>query len=222
MYKILIVEDDHVIGEQLEKQLREWGYAAQRASDFQKIMEEFQDFQPSLVLLDIKLPFYNGFHWCTKIRETSQVPVIFISSASDSMNIVMAMNMGGDDFIAKPFDMNVLIAKIQALLRRTYDLSAPANFLTYQGLTLDLNNSSISYEGQQKDLTKNEYRILQILMENQGHIISRDSLMQRLWETNEFIDDNTLTVNMTRLRHTLEELGLKDFIITRKGSGYQI
>lgn len=222
MYKILIVEDDPVISEQLQKKLMEWGYEAQRINDFQAIMQEFTTFQPALVLLDISLPFYNGFHWCAKIREVSRIPVIFISSASDSMNIVMAMNMGGDDFIAKPFDMNVLIAKIQALLRRTYDMGSPENILTCKEAVLNLDDSSLTYQGKKADLTKNEYRILRILMENQGHIISRDTLMQRLWETNEFIDDNTLTVNMTRLRHTLENLGLKDFIITRKGSGYQI
>lgn len=222
MYKILIVEDDSVISKQLGKQLNEWGFDTHCVKDFQKVLEEFQSFSPSLVLLDIKLPFYNGFHWCGKIREFSHVPVIFLSSASDNMNIIMAMNMGGDDFIAKPFDMNVLVAKINALLRRTYDMAEAQKTLEYQGVVLDLTASSVSYKDQKADLTKNEFRILQVLMENQGKIMSRDSLMQKLWDTNEFIDDNTLTVNMTRLRKTLESLGLNDFIITRKGAGYQI
>ncbi|NCB33565.1 MAG: response regulator transcription factor [Erysipelotrichia bacterium] len=222
MYKILIIEDDKIISRQLQKQLNEWGYETCGISDFQNVIEEFQAFAPSLVLLDIKLPFFNGFHWCSEIRKVSHVPVIFVSSASDSMNIVMAVNMGGDDFIAKPFDMNVLTAKIQALLRRTYDMSADTSFIEFNGLRLNTDDSSVEYQGKKQDLTKNEYRILKILMENQGRIISRDQMMQRLWDTNEFIDDNTLTVNITRLRKTLESVGLKDFIITRKGSGYQI
>jgi DNA-binding response OmpR family regulator len=222
MYKILIVEDDSVISKQLGKQLKEWGFDTSCVKDFQNVLAEFQAFSPSLVLLDIKLPFYNGFHWCEKIRETSQVPVIFLSSAADNMNIIMAMNMGGDDFIAKPFDMSVLIAKINALLRRTYDMSEQAKKITYKELVLDLTDSSVSYHDQKAKLTKNEFQILQALMENKGKIISRDALMQKLWDTNEFIDDNTLTVNITRLRRTLESLGLYDFIITRKGAGYQI
>ena len=222
MYKILIVEDDSVISKQLGKQLKEWGFDTSCVKDFQKVLEEFHTFSPALVLLDIKLPFFNGYHWCEKVRELSHVPVIFLSSASDNMNIIMAMNMGGDDFIAKPFDMNVLVAKINALLRRTYDMAEQQKVLEYQGLVLDLTASAVSYQDQKADLTKNEFRILQVLMENQGKVMSRDALMQKLWDTNEFIDDNTLTVNMTRLRKTLESLGLHDFIITRKGAGYQI
>jgi two-component system response regulator protein BraR/BceR len=222
IYKVLIVEDDQVISEQLGKQLTEWGFDTRCIKDFQHVVEEFQAFSPSLVLLDIKLPFYNGFHWCGKIREFSHVPVIFLSSASDNMNIIMAMDMGGDDFIAKPFDMNVLVAKIKALLRRTYAMAEQQKTLEYKGLVLDLSESSICYQDQKADLTKNEFRILQVLMENPGKVMSRDALMQKLWDTNEFIDDNTLTVNITRLRKTLESLGLSDLIITRKGVGYQI
>lgn len=222
MYRILIIEDDKVISTQLQRQLNEWGYETGGITDFRNVLDEFRTFAPSLVLLDIKLPFFNGYHWCSEIRRISHVPIIFVSSASDNMNIVMAVNMGGDDFIAKPFDMNVLIAKIQALLRRTYDMPADISFIEYKGLKLNTDDSSVIYQGKKQDLTKNEYRILKILMDNQGRIISRDQMMQRLWDTNEFIDDNTLTVNITRLRKTLESLGLKDFIITRKGSGYQI
>lgn len=222
MYKILIVEDDSVISKQLGKQLKEWGFDTSCVKDFQNVLAEFHAFSPALVLLDIKLPFFNGYHWCEKMREHSHVPVIFLSSASDNMNIIMAMNMGGDDFIAKPFDMNVLVAKINALLRRTYDMAEQQKVLEYQGLVLDLTASAVSYKDQKADLTKNEFRILQVLMENHGKVMSRDALMQKLWDTNEFIDDNTLTVNMTRLRKTLEALGLHDFIITRKGAGYQI
>jgi DNA-binding response OmpR family regulator len=222
MYRILIAEDDSIISSQLARQLSEWGFETSRIEDFREVMSGFQEFQPSLVILDIKLPFFNGYHWCTEIRKVSRVPVIFVSSASDSMNIVMAMNMGGDDFIAKPFDMNVLVAKIQALLRRSYSMPVESSLLECRGLELNTDDSSVTYGGRHQDLTKNEYRILKILMENQGRIISRDQLMQRLWDTNEFIDDNTLTVNITRLRKTLESLGLTDFIITRKGAGYQI
>jgi len=222
MYKILIVEDDSVISKQLGKQLKEWGFDTSCVKDFQNVLAEFHAFSPALVLLDIKLPFFNGYHWCEKMREHSHVLVIFLSSASDNMNIIMAMNMGGDDFIAKPFDMNVLVAKINALLRRTYDMAEQQKVLEYQGLVLDLTASAVSYKDQKADLTKNEFRILQVLMENHGKVMSRDTLMQKLWDTNEFIDDNTLTVNMTRLRKTLEALGLHDFIITRKGAGYQI
>ncbi len=222
MQKILVIEDDNVICEQLCTRLKEWGYETSRISDFSRVTEEFTAYHPDLVLLDIRLPFYNGYHWCQEIRRLSQVPVIFVSSASDNMDIIMAMNMGGDDFIAKPFDLNVLIAKIQAVMRRSYDMNADSAFLEYKGLSLNTNDSTASYEGKKADLTRNEYKILYILMQNKGKIISRDQLMQRLWDTNEFIDDNTLTVNMTRLRRTLEQLGLHDFIVTKKGSGYLV
>ena len=183
-------------------------------------MEEFADFNPQLVLLDISLPFFNGYHWCSEIRKVSKVPIVFISSASDNMNIVMAMNMGGDDFIAKPFDLNVLTAKIQAILRRTYDFAGQTGLIEHRGAILSMQDASLTYDGQTVELSKNEYRILLTLLENKGKVVSRDTLMERLWATNSFVDENTLTVNITRLRRKLSDAGLEDFITTRKGMGY--
>ena len=222
MYEILIIEDDRVIAQAIQKQITTWGYEAVVAKDFRKVLETFVEFDPQLVLLDISLPFYNGYHWCSEIRKVSKVPIIFLSSNSDNMNIVMAMNMGADDFIAKPSDLNVLIAKIQALLRRAYDFTGNSNLLEHGGLLLNCNDTTVSYEGNRQELTKNEFRILQLLMEQHGSVVSRESLMQTLWESDDFIDDNTLTVNVTRLRRKLETLGLQDYIRTKKGLGYII
>lgn len=220
MYKILIVEDDKVIAKAIRRQMQAWGYEISVPEDFRNIMESFAAFEPQLVLLDISLPFYNGYHWCTEIRRVSNVPIIFLSSNSDNMNIVMAMNMGADDFIAKPFDFNVLIAKVQALLRRTYDFDNDSNLLEHKGVLLNCKDMTVTYEGGQLPLTKNEFRILQMLMERGGSVVSREEMMQALWESDSFVDDNTLTVNVTRLRRSLESIGLNDFIKTKKGLGY--
>lgn len=190
--------------------------------DFKRVQEEYTAFDPQLVIMDIILPFYNGFHWCTQIRQISSVPILFLSSASDNMNIVMAMNMGGDDFVEKPFDLNVLTAKIQALLRRAYSFTGQLNVLEYRDVILNLNDAAVTFHGERMELTKNDFKILQILMENAGKIVKRDRIMERLWESDEFIDDNTLTVNMTRLRKKLESIGICDFIATKKGIGYVI
>ena len=222
MYKILIVEDDETIARLLREHLEKWGYQARCAEDFKQVAKEFKEYAPHLVLMDIGLPFYNGFHWCTQIRKTSHVPIIFLSSANDNMNIVMAMNMGGDDFIEKPFDLNVLTAKIQALFRRTYAFAEQQNQLEHGGVILNLNDATVLYQEEKLDLTKNDFKILQILMENAGKIVRRDQIMERLWESDEFIDDNTLTVNVTRLRKKLESVGVRDYIITKKGIGYLI
>ncbi len=224
MHKILIVEDDKVIAEQIAKQLTSWGCTARCVSDFNGVMGEFAEFEPDLVLLDISLPFFNGYHWCTQIRAVSKVPVMFISSTADNMNIVMAMNMGGDDFIAKPFDLAVLTAKVQALLRRTYDFGGISGIdvLEHRGAVLNMNDASLAYNGEKIDLTKNEYRILETLMRNKGKVVSRDDMMMRLWETESFVDENTLTVNVARLRKKLEAGGLEDFIKTKKGMGYVV
>lgn len=222
MYKILIVEDDMVIAKTLTNHLAKWNYDVRYVTDFKNVDEEFIEFEPQLVLLDIMLPFYNGYHWCTEIRKVSKVPVIFISSMSDNMNIVMAINMGGDEFIEKPFDLNVITAKIQALLRRTYAFQGAVNVIEHNGVMLNLNDATVIYQDRKLALTKNDYKILQILLENVGKIVSREEIMTRLWESNEFIDDNTLTVNVTRLRKKLEEIGLSDFIVTKKGIGYII
>lgn len=222
MYRILTIEDDRVIAQAIQKQLTAWGYEAAMVQDFRKVMETFVEFDPQLVLLDISLPFFNGYHWCSEIRSVSKVPIVFLSSHSDNMNIVMAMNMGADDFIAKPFDFDVLIAKIQALLRRTYDFAGNTNLLEHKGLLLNCSDTSVTYEKKRRELTKNEFQILQILMEHPGTVVSRETIMQRLWESDDFIDDNTLTVNVGRLRRKLEMLGLNDYIKTKKGLGYLI
>lgn len=222
MYRIFIVEDNETIAQTLADHLKKWDYEVRCAEDFRNIQEEFEEFFPDLVLLDISLPFFNGFYWCTEIRKTSTVPILFISSADDSMNIVMAMSMGGDEFIEKPFDLNVLTAKVQAILRRAYAFSDAANVIEYKGMKLDLGDAAFTYQGRKTELTKNEFRILQILLENKGKIVSRDDIMARLWESNEFIDDNTLTVNVARLRRKLAAAGLTDMVVTKKGIGYMV
>lgn len=222
MYKILIVEDELTIAKTLAAHLERWGYEVRYVTDFTQVLEDFAAFSPQLVLLDINLPYFNGFHWCTEIRKTSKVPVMFLSSASDNMSIVMAMNMGGDEFIEKPFDINVLTAKVQALLRRTYAFMGTASLLEYKGLLLNLSDATITYQEQTLELTKNEYKILQLLIEQAGSIVSREDIMTQLWSSNEFIDDNTLTVNMTRLRRKLEAAGVPEIIKTKKGIGYMV
>ena len=192
------------------------------AEDFQNVMQAFVEYDPHMVLVDIMLPFFNGYHWCSEIRKISEVPVIFISSASDNMNIVMAMNMGGDDFIAKPVDLNVMTAKMQALLRRTYDMGSRVPVLEHRGALLNLNDTSLMVGDQRVELTKNEFRILQTLMEQKGKVVSRDALMTKLWQMDSYVEENTLTVNVNRLRRKLEAAGLHGFITTKVGSGYLI
>ena len=222
MYRILIVEDDPVITETLCAYMGRWGMEARGVEDFQNVLREFAAFDPQLVLMDITLPFFDGYHWCSEIRRVSKVPIIFVSSASDNMNIVMAMNLGADDFISKPFDGSVLMAKIQALLRRTYDFGANVPVLEHRGALLDTGENSLVFGDEKITLTKNEYRILLCLMENKGKVVSREKLMERLWETDSFVDENTLTVNVNRLRKKLDAAGLKDFIATKFGVGYII
>ena len=222
MYRLLIVEDDMGIAQAIKEQARVWGLEAAYVEDFRNVMSEFAAFSPHLVLLDISLPFYDGYHWLSEIRKVSQVPVIFISSASDNMNIVMAVNMGGDDFIVKPFDQSVLMAKIQAMLRRTYDFSKGVPVLEHRGALLNTGDNTLVYEDEKINLTKNEYRILLTLMQDKGKVVSREKLMQILWETDSFVDENTLTVNVGRLRKKLEAAGLQDFITTKFGVVYII
>jgi len=222
MYKILIIEDDLTMAQAIQKEMTAWGNEAEYVQDFRNVMKIFADYDPHLVLMDITLPFYNGYHWCSEIRKVSDVPVIFISSAADNMNIIMAVNMGGDDFIAKPFDLGVLTAKTQAVLRRTYDMSGKVPVLEHRGAMLNLYDTCLTYEGKKISLTKNEFRILQTLMENKGRLVSRETLMTKLWETDDYIEENTLTVNIARLRKKLENAGLKDFITTKVGEGYII
>jgi len=214
LYKILIVEDDETIAGGLKTHLEKWNYQAECMTDFKDVMGKFVDFDPQLVLLDIVLPFFNGFHWCQEIRKISKVPIIFLSSANDNMNIVMAMNMGGDEFIEKPFDLNVVTAKVQAVLRRTYEFRGTADIMEWNGAILNLADATVLYQDQKQELTKNEFKILQMLLENTGKT--------RLWDSNEFIDDNTLTVNVARLRKKMEQIGLGGKIITKKGIGYMV
>lgn len=222
MYKILIVEDDLPMAQAIQKEMKVWGNEAEYVQDFQNVQTFFTAYDPHLVLMDITLPFYNGYHWCSEIRKISDIPIIFISSAADNMNIIMAVNMGGDDFVAKPFDLSVLTAKVQAVLRRAYDLAGRIPVLEYRGAILNLYDTTLAYEGKKVDLTKNEFRILQTLMENKGRLVSRDTLMTKLWETDNYIEENTLTVNIARLRKKLEKAGLTEFITTKVGEGYII
>lgn len=220
MYRILLVEDDPGIAQAVCAHLRQWELDARCVQNFRAVMEEFTAFDPQLVLLDISLPFFNGYHWCSAIRAVSKVPIIFISSAADSMNIVMAMSMGADDFIAKPFDGSVLMAKIQALLRRSYDFAPGMPIIEHRGAILNTDDNSLSYNGKSIALTKNEYRILLCLMQSRGKVVSREKLMEKLWETDSFVDENTLTVNVGRLRKKLDAAGLEGFIATKFGVGY--
>ncbi len=222
MYRLLMVEDDRGIAEGVREQAEAWDITAHIVTDFHNVMAEFSRFDPHIVLLDISLPFFNGYHWCGEIRRVSNVPVIFISSAADNMNMIMAMNMGADDFIAKPFDGSVLIAKIQALLRRTYDFAPSIPVLEHKGAMLNTGDGSFLYKNEKIPLSKNEYRILLTLMKNKGKTVSRERLMEQLWETDSFVDENTLSVNVNRLRKRLEAAGLEGFITTKFGVGYII
>lgn len=222
MYKIFIVEDDEMIAAGLKRHLKSWDYEVSCAQDLANVMPEFVHAAPHLVLMDVKLPFYNGYYWCSEIRKVSKVPIIFLSSASDNMNIVMAVNMGGDDFIAKPFDLDVLTVKIQAMLRRSYDFVSQSVVLEHRGAMLNLTEATLIYGNEKLELTKNELRILQVLMENKEKVVARDTLMTKLWESDSYVDENTLSVNVNRLRKKLESIGLSDFIQTKKGIGYLV
>ena len=222
MQKIMIVEDDEIIASSIKKHLEKWNYDVRVVNDFENVLEDFRNYEPLLILLDISLPYYNGYYWCQEIRKESEVPIIFISSTSENMNIVMAMNMGADDFINKPFDLTVLTAKLQAILRRTYSFNKTQNVLNYHSLTLDLLKGVISYHEDSIELTKTELKIMQILFEHAGQIVSRDTIMEALWQSEAFVDDNTLSVNVTRIRKKLEEVGAVEFIVTKKGIGYML
>lgn len=222
MYRVLLVEDDRAIAREVCRLAESWQFSARAVEDFSNVMAEFAAFDPQLVLLDISLPFYNGYYWCGEIRKVSRVPVMFLSSAADNMNIVMAMNMGADDFIAKPFDDAVLIAKMQALLRRSYDFAASAPVLEHRGAILQLGQQELCYQDKTVELSKNEFRILATLMQNKGRTVSREKLMESLWQTDSFVDENTLSVNVGRLRKKLAAAGLEDFITTKVGCGYLV
>ncbi|WP_340026411.1 response regulator transcription factor [Paenibacillus sp. FSL K6-1096] len=222
MFRIMIVEDDEKIRRIVADTLRKWKYEVMAVSSFEQVLEEFTASQPHLVLLDVNLPVYDGYYWCQQIRSVSKVPIIFLSSRNQNMDVIMAINMGADDFVQKPFDLDVLVAKVSALLRRNYTYQDESLQMTHRQLVFHLANSSVEYGGQTAELSRNEFIILQTMMRNIGSIVSRDALMQVLWSDEQFIDDNTLTVNVNRLRRKIAMLGLEDFIVTRKGMGYTI
>lgn len=222
MYKILLVEDDNRIAEEVLNYLIRWGYEVEAVSDFGNVLSHFGRFSPHLVLMDIGLPFYNGYHWCGEIRKLSQVPIIFISSASDNMNVVMAVNMGADDFLVKPFDLDILAAKVQAILRRAYSFSNETALMEYKGIILNISDMTVTCNGEKLELTKNEFKIMKNLLEHAGKNVERETIMKMLWDDECFVDDNTLTVNMNRLRKKLEGIGIKDLIVTVKGIGYRL
>ena len=222
MYRILLVEDDSGIAQAICEQGGMWELDVRCVRNFHDVLGEFTAYDPQLVLMDISLPFFNGYHWCSEIRRVSRVPIIFLSSAADNMNIVMAMNMGADDFIAKPFDLDVLTAKVQALLRRTYDFAPAEPVLSHRGAVLQPGDQSLLVNGEKLPLSKNEYRILWTLLKEKGKIVSREKLMEALWQTDSFVDENTLSVNMARLRKKLDGAGLAGFIATRVGAGYLV
>ncbi|MTK12629.1 MAG: response regulator transcription factor [Clostridiaceae bacterium] len=222
MFKILVVEDDTIIGKEILTALRKKGYEGKRIEDFNMVVEEFVKYKPDLVLLDINLPAYDGFYWCGKIRMLSKVPIIFISSRTEEMDIIVATNMGGDDYVTKPFSLNILLTKINALLRRAYAYfnDVDSDVITHKNLILNLKDDTIMYSGKSLQLTRNEFKILHILMKNKGTIVSRDRIIRSLWQGESFVDDNTLTVNITRLRKKLKDIGLEDYIQTQKSMGY--
>ncbi|HFI0231227.1 response regulator transcription factor [Streptococcus suis] len=220
MQRILLVEDDRIISQLVAKNLTNWGYQVQEVKDFQTVLDQISDFQPHLILLDIGLPFFNGYYWCQEIRKTSRVPIMFLSSHDQPMDIVMAINMGADDYVTKPFEMTVLLAKIQGLLRRTYDFVGEQSVLWFEEISLDLKTMQVSYGQAVEELTRNEFQILRVLFEHGKEVVSREELMRELWNSDIFVDDNTLSVNIARLRKKLAELGLPDLIMTKKGVGY--
>ncbi|HEM2786102.1 TPA: response regulator transcription factor [Streptococcus suis] len=220
MQKILLIEDDKTISQLVAKNLINWGYQVQEVKDFQMVLEQMEEFQPHLILLDIGLPFFNGYYWCQEIRKTSRVPIMFLSSHDQPMDIVMAINMGADDYVTKPFEMTVLLAKIQGLLRRTYDFVGEQSLLWFEEVSLDLKTMQVSYKQDVEELTRNEFQILRVLFEHGKEVVSREELMRELWNSDIFVDDNTLSVNIARLRKKLAELNLPDVIATKKGVGY--
>ncbi len=221
MHTIMLVEDDSALCSQIIEGLKKWGFNADSAVNFENIIEDFSKIKPQLVIMDINLPCYDGFYWCSRIRELSKVPVIFLSSRDTNMDIIMAVNTGADDYIAKPFSMQILIAKIQAILRRTYDYTtSDQDYIEHRGLILNMGESSVIYGNSKSELTKNEMKILRLLMANKGKIVSRESIMKLLWDDDQYVNDNTLTVNINRLRSRLADLGLEDYIETKKGQGY--
>ncbi len=221
MYRILIVEDDRTISSIIEEKLNKWGYKAASIYDFNDIFSHYTSFEPHLILMDINLPYYDGFYWCGKIRQLSNVPIIFISSRDTDSDKIRALTQGGDDYIEKPFSMDLLIAKVQGILRRAYSYSDHTlNILQHKDMILDIEHLKVFCGKEEIELTRNECKILSILIRNHDKIVSRARLMKALWDDESFVDDNTLTVNINRLRRKLGTIGLEGYIKTIKGEGY--
>jgi len=218
----MIIEDDLTLAGLIKNSLSKWGYEVFYVEDFFNVMDDFTAINPHLLMIDINLPYFNGYHWCAMIRKVSKIPIIFISSALESMNIIMAINMGADDFISKPFELDILESKVLALLRRSYDFNLENEYLECDNVILKIDNMSVSYMGREMELSKNEFRILEVLMKNKQNVVSREEIMNKLWQSDLYIDDNTLTVNVSRLKSTLEKLGRSDFIKTKRGVGYYV
>ena len=221
---IFIIEDDQALSNEIKLALSKWGYSVGQVNDFENITNEVLDSNPKLILMDINLPSYDGFYWCSQIRNFMKVPIIFISSRDNDMDIIMSINMGGDDYITKPFSPQVLVAKIQAILRRTYSYNndLKSDVIKFKDITLNIVEGKLYFKGENVDLTKNELKIINMLMSNQEQIVSREEIIEELWDTDEFISENTLTVNVNRLRKKLKSIGLEDVIETKKGQGYII
>ncbi len=223
MFKLMIIEDDSKIRDIVLENIEKWGFEGVYIKDFNEVFTNFVKEEPHLILMDINLPSFDGFYWCNKIREVSKVPIIFLSSRNSNMDIVMAINMGGDDFIQKPFSLDVLMAKINALIRRTYSYKdIHSDILEYKKVVLNLKDNTVIHGEDKVELTKNEFKIIYLLMKHNGSVVSRDKIMRNLWEDESFVDDNTLTVNINRLRKKLSDIKLDDFITTKKGQGYII
>lgn len=220
-WKIFLVEDDKVIAEEIKRHLNFWNYEIKIAEDFQNIFDDFKNFHPDLVLMDVSLPFYNGYHWCKIIRKNSKVPILFISAADENLNLIMAMDLGADDYLTKPFELELLQIKIRALLRRAYEYVETRNIF-YKDISLDCDKMIISRENKEIELTKNEFKILEILLEKPGKVVNRDEIIDKIWQTDSYIDDNTLTVNVMRLRKKLEDINIFELIKTKKGVGYYV
>lgn len=221
-FKIFLIEDDEIIAKSLKKFLENWSYDVYLVEDFEKVFEEYKKIDPAIILIDISLPFFNGYYWCEQVRKVSNLPIIFISSASENLNKIMAMNMGADDYITKPFDLELLLAKIKALLRRSYEYTEISNNIAYEDIVIDRDKMLLIFDNKHISLTKNEYLILEMMFAHPQKVFRREEFMDKIWQTDEFIDDNTLTVNIMRLRKKLEEIGLSNFIKTKKKVGYYI
>ena len=221
-FKIFLIEDDEIIAKSLKKFLENWSYEVYLVKDYEKVFEEYKKIDPAIILIDISLPFFNGYYWCEQVRKVSNLPIIFISSASENLNKIMAMNMGADDYITKPFDLELLLAKIKALLRRSYEYTEISNNIAYEDIVIDRDKMLLIFDNKHISLTKNEYLILEMMFAHPQKVFKREEFMDKIWQTDEFIDDNTLTVNIMRLRKKLEEIGLSNFIKTKKKVGYYI